>query len=984
MSSQPRPRSFLTTVLLLFAFFSGFSALVYETVWQLMLCRTFGTTTVSVTIIIASFMCGFFLGSVVLGRKADRYVRPMRVYAALELGIALSAYAFPCVLRAISGLFIWISAAAGPLSWQASVARFSLVFLALMVPSTLMGGTLPVLAAVIARDRSGRSRNLGLLYGTNTLGAAAGCFAAGFFLVRFFGMRAAVLTAAAINAVLAAAAFGSGRYFALGGMSSVPGQGRATRRAVAIVAPARPLSPVILVAAAAMTGAAALACEVLWTRCLVIFLQSSVYAFPTMLTTFLLGSAAGSAIFARAAKFATGKPVAATLLPVALGIAVVATIPMFGVLDKVMYALWISMGSGFVPYTVIGFVASALILLPPTLLMGMVFPLIAALYTGHSGRPGKGMGVCYGANTLGAVAGSVVVTWLLIPLLGITHALLLCGALYFTTGIMIAMEGPQVRAGNILRTAFAVFPVASALIGGFFLVRMPLWGKSLNFHSWQESMEIIYYKEGAGATVVAGRQPHDMYTGERYLRLCVDGVNVAGTSPMLRITQKLQGHLPLMLFRARTGKNARAVFTVGLASGETCRCLALHDIERVDCAELVPEETGALHLFEDINRGVIDNSKLRVLFTDARSYLLCTADKYDVIASDAVHPDVSLYTYTKEYFEICRDRLSPDGIFSTWVPLYNMSERHFGAMIRTLHEVFPHVQVWYSPQYRNKHIMLMGTMAPLRMDYRVFCEEFDRPGVGESLAEIAIDYPAFLMNCLVSDEATAGGLLDTVPVNTDDRPVLQYEIPLQKRSGSITVAGNLGAYCRRFPDMSGYLSAVPDSSDIVVLGAYAAAARHLVRGNEAFYAGKLSRMVNEFDSAWTAVPECAAIEEIRRTGRFTYLYEYAEMKASKGDRAAFGALRSAVELIPQSPTARNRLGLLYLSADSLAQALACFDTVLKTYPDLTPALYNRAVTLQKLGDIEGSLADLEALRCLAPDLKKADRLRSRIRARGRR
>ncbi len=247
---------------------------------------------------------------------------------------------------------------------------------------------------------------------------------------------------------------------------------------------------------------------------------------------------------------------------------------------------------------------------------------------------------------------------------------------------------------------------------------------------------------------------------------------MAGTMPMLRLSQKLQGHLPVLLYKASTGKDPKNVFLLGMATGASSYAATRHRIDRLDVVEIVSAEIDALPYFREVNGDILNEPKVRLRIDDARNYLLATREEYDVIESDTVHPEVNASLFTREYFELAKERLSESGVVSVWLPIYEMSEETFKILIKTFYSVFPHVTIWYASSQPTRHALLIGSKTKLKIDFGLLQEELEYPAVRESLAAVGLDDVFTVLSGFITDESRLSQYVADSLVNTDNHPYL--------------------------------------------------------------------------------------------------------------------------------------------------------------------------------------------------------------------
>ena len=364
---------------------------------------------------------------------------------------------------------------------------------------------------------------------------------------------------------------------------------------------------------------------------------------------------------------------------------------------------------------------------PSAFFLGSSFAFSARLYVGPGGQAGKSIGRLYGFNTLCAVVGAIVTTAWFIPNLGAQLSIVALAVFQAASGaaVMLFCEvRPTTWRGRANAAAALALLVA--------------WSCGLNYlaplsgiYAKQEPGRLLALVEGPGATITV----HQRSAVDRVIS--INGVNVAGTNPVLRATQKLQAHLPVCLHRS-----PRSVLQIGFGSGGTCYSVSLHDeIQSIDVVELNPDVLKvAAKWFADINHGVLGDPRVRVRIADAKSYVAATTQTYDLILSDSTHPRFrgNAALYAQDYFAHCAERLRPGGLISTWLPLYGMSTDDIRGILKSFQSVFPHVQVWYANSEPHENTIVIASKQPIAIDPGAVARRLAVPAITDDLAEVGI------------------------------------------------------------------------------------------------------------------------------------------------------------------------------------------------------------------------------------------------------
>jgi spermidine synthase len=772
---------------------SGASGLMLEVVWSRMLGWLLGATTWAVMTVLVAYMGGLGLGSLLWGRRVGRSARPLRLFGLMETAIGLYGLAVPILLEGLGRLFVAATRVVGEDSGGVVALRVAMAVLVLAPPTLLMGGTLPVLtrfAAIVAQP----GRAAGALYAANTAGAVVGCALAGCVLIFRLGVVETNTLAALIDLGVGVLALAWDRRVA---------PAESVMIAAGTESAARGFERVAL-ATATLSGFCGLAYEVLWTRALLAAVtDDTTYAFTLMLTAFLAGHALGAARAGRgvvATEDGRGTWWQLGSAQVLAALAAMASLPILVLIRDPISRASFTEGMNFwgarVPFHL---VISLVVFAPSAYFLGASFALAARIYVGR-GRPvGVTTGRLYGLNTLGAVLGAIVATAWLIPAFGTQRSILMLGNVQAVLGVVVLVLLGGGRATLPDRAyAAAAWAVGLALAWGL-NTALPLSG----IYARHEPGKLLALVEGRGAAVTV----HHRVTGDRVIS--INGVNVAGTNPVLRATQKLQAHLPVCLHPA-----PRSVLQIGFGSGGTCYSVSLHpEIESIDVAELNPDVLDvAMRWFGDINHHVLNDPRVRVRIVDAKSYVVATDRTYDLILSDSTHPRFrgNAALYGRDYFAACSRRLRPGGLLSTWLPLYGMSVEDVRGILKSVRSVFPHVQVWYANSEPHENTIVVASSEPIRIDPEALAARLGASPVAADLAEVGITSTIQVLDFFLMGDRGVETFGRPGRLSTDDHPRLEFLAPRSLRRKQSWLE-NLAAILRDREPLDPYLLNADDT-----------------------------------------------------------------------------------------------------------------------------------------------------------------------------
>lgn len=744
-------------MLLLAMFGSGFSALTLEVLWTKQLSLTFGSTIWAAGVVIATFMAGLALGGALFGRLADRSSNPLRLYAALELGIALSAFLFRPALRLVELGYL---AAHGqtPLSHVSSTLLLLSFCAMLLLPPTLcMGGTLPVIGRLLKRVDF--EHKISLLYASNVIGAAVGAFLAGYVLIPVMGMPGTELIACTLNLMIAAAFWWRGRT-----SNNTSGQAATTE-------PAGSWRIAYILPCTFLAGASALALQLLWTRVLVLFLGSSTYAFSSILSLYLVSMAAGGASFSFLKKKFASLPCLFAGLAILSAVYLLCSLPFYDQLTYALLKIYHWSNQSWLLYNVLLVPIVFLVVGSPAFLSGAMFPAALAIYSPKKGGAGRRVGSVVLYNTLGGVVGSLAGAFWIIPQFG-----LLSGFKLIAGGLLLIAALVAFGQRHSFVTKKWVFHFVLAAIAGTMAIYPWHWDVKLmnegmyyyaseypspaELRKHMDRQVLLANFEGTDATVTVRE---DEVSRIRYFT--VNGKVDGGTGDM--VTQILLGQLPIILH-----PNPQDVLVIGLGTGVTLGAIAHYPARSIDCVEISPAVIAASDYFREVSNGPLSDPRVSLHVQDARNFLLLQREKrYDVITSEPSNPwqAGNANLFTAEFFRIVRDRLNPGGVFFQWLPLYDLTSENLRAQLRTFSEIFPEAHLFIN----GSDLFMLGSAADIRLHYQGALHRLSRY---YSTARLnVIDNPAEL---LAKHYLFSGELVRDfgrgARMNTDLDPVLEY------------------------------------------------------------------------------------------------------------------------------------------------------------------------------------------------------------------
>lgn len=763
-------------------FLSGAAGLIYEVVWARQLSLFLGITFYAHTAVIAAYMLGLAAGSWWIGKRADLLAKPLRFYAWVEIGIGLFAVVTPWLFDFLQTMYARWAGIVGVVGTSAHLTRFAIALALLLLPTFLMGGTLPLLVRGVVARLPQLGAATGRLYGINTLGATAGVAAAGFVLLPRFGVFNAILFGVLIN-------LGIGVLILL--LKPDGRQRQAANRHDATAAELPIQSPTLstdqrwlLLAGFAAAGFAALLTQLAWIRSMVLVVGGSVYAFTITLTAFLAGIGLGSLVyshFLNRPRSAESRFVMATSLAFLIAMATLLSLLVITHLPA-----WFLQGyaagwvENFALYQLFMFVLCFAVMFLPTALMGALFPLLAVTWTSSLKGAGKGIGGAYAVNTLGSVFGTLLGGLVLLRWLGIHRGLVLAAAIYVLIGIGFWFAASR-RRPLALVAALATFLIAAWLLppwdkalmgkGVYYRPATYLQGmQSKNLHDIANEMELLYYKEGMDGTVAVG---HNGFEKSLYINGKADA-----SSKHDLATQVGLGQIGTLMH-----PDPRRALVIGLGSGITASSAATHEnIEELTVLEISPEVIEASAFFAEENRAVLKDPRVNLVAADARNYVLASQQQWDLIISEPSNPWISGVSnlFTRDFFHLTRQKLAPGGIMTQWFHTYSLSVADVKSVIHAFKGAYPHVSIW---TVGSGDLILIGSEQPHALSFKRLQSAFTETRIGPDLQRAGFASPRDLLGAFVIADGDVRGYAAGAELNTDRYPRIEFNAPRSMYSG---------------------------------------------------------------------------------------------------------------------------------------------------------------------------------------------------------
>ena len=921
-------------ILVLF-FLSGFTALLYEVVWERLLHVVFGLSTYAVTVVTAAFMLGLALGYLAgQSRRLSRY-HPFVVYGLAEGLIGVFALIFPFVLKMIDVVYV---ASGGSFALQ-----IVLTLLALALPATLMGLTLPTLARQLAQEgRTGR--RVGLLYAINTTGSVLGAFFAGVFFIRTYGVFQTTLIATAINAAICLVALTQPRR-----PVKPPDQ------------PAEPPGqtsqlPLRLLFFPFITGFTGLALQIIWVRTLICVVSNNTYSFSVVLADILLGLALGAWLYAACGPSRASQPTKALvfLLVQAIGAAaILVSLGLFNQLHDITLDLSRQVGGNhWLALGLVRFAAAAVVTLIPATASGFVVPLLVDLFrdrTGHS--PHRAAGVVFAANTFGSLGGALSGGLVLIPLLGLSQGMVFLALLSVGVGLLLLL---LTRPYGALRLAWGGFLVAATLVVA---VLVP---KELTLMKWYDRFEniegeLLFYREGVSGTLAV------FQVGE-IKELFINCIEEVPTHRDAVATFKLLGHLPLLL-----QPEPKRVLVNAVGGGVTLGAATKHDVT-VEAVDIVPDVRAAMHFFGEENGNVVERTNWTLIADDGRNYLKVSPHRYDAITADATHPAAaeSWMLYTLEYYQQVYDKLNDTGVYVQWLPLHNMAPTDYLSVLSTFRRVF-HAETLLL--FTSRYTLLVGAKQPLALSPAVLDQRLGQLSaeVRADLEEIGISRGQDILKYIIFDGPRIDALVgDDYPLLTDDHTSVEFA-----ELNRLGIAGTMPfILARLLPHIQPDRLAEQYGVEPTTMLARALFMRSKAVGTD----DPLERSymaLSEVDQAARLTPDDKDIDYYREIATLEFLdllsARYTELLNASNPATLLPKARLAAHLRPDNPFVQELLGVTLLKLEQYADALAPLEAAVNARPDDFNYVSNLAFAYEQVGRYADALHMLQRAKQANPN-----------------
>jgi len=769
-------------VKLLFGLFtlSGFTGLIYESIWSHYLKLFLGSAAFAQSFVLAAFMGGLAIGAWIASRWSRRIGNLLAVYGWIEAAIGLAALVFHELFVALTQLSLdhVIPALGSPLSVE--IYKYTVCGVLIVPQTVLLGMTFPLMSgSVIRRSPEASGHHLAMLYFTNSIGAAAGALAAAFLLLGWIGMPGTMRAAGLLNLALAAVVLSVARAGEPRPPTAAPAHG---------ALPASSHMVRLFLAAAFVTGAASFVYEIAWIRMLSLVLGSSFHAFELMLSAFITGLALGG-LWIRRRIDGIADPVRFSgVVQLAMGLAALATIFVYHyTFDWMAFALSVlQRNDGAYPlFNLFCHGIAFAVMLPATFLAGMTLPLFTHVLL-RGGHGERAIGQIYSANTLGAIAGVLLAVHVLVPGAGMKLAVVIGAAADIALGAgLLRYSQATLRRAHAFAALIAGMLAATATARAGVLDPHRLSSGVFRYGVVQRAdSQVFFYRDGKTASVAVRRQ------GDSTVGIVTNGKPDATIqmNPELEpsgdeYTMVVAAALPLLM-----KPDARTYANIGFGSGLTAETLLSHSgPQQVDSIEIEPAMVAGARAFAPRVQRPFRDRRSNIVYEDAKSYFARYGKRYDVIISEPSNPWVNgvASLFTTEFYRDVKRYMAPGGLLVQWLQTYEFNDRLLGSVLAALAENFSDFEVYET----NGADLIVVAVAegrvprpgPLPAEEAAFMDQLKHLGItrAEELAALVIGAKRDIMPLF----APLGA-----PVNSDYRPYVQLEAPRARFHGSVASA----------------------------------------------------------------------------------------------------------------------------------------------------------------------------------------------------
>ena len=825
-----------------------------------------------------------------------------------------------------------------------------------------MGATFPVLSEFFISHSDHFSHRLGKLYGINLLGAMVGALSTGFFFIPLFGVKKTIYLAVLIEFTIFSWVFLTAKKIE----KSSPIKEKLLPNNYSL--PPKDIWIKIIII---LSGACALIYEIAWMRIINLLIGSSIYAFTLLLAAYLGGLGVGSFFFSRKFDHQKDLFLLLGLLQIGIGGAALSLTPFFEKLSLLMVPFFNQFSHNFILLQALEFFGLFMILLVPSAMLGMLFPLFCKIEIKNFKSFGSAVGTVYLVNGLGAVLGIILSSLLLIPWIGLQKTVLFAVAINVLIGSFMLLFSSSL---SLIKKSLAVPLIIGATI--FFFFAQPQWNNSLMSagsylysriysnaknrmgNTLTEAMknlgDLLFYEEDV-QTTVSVRKGHN-----NQLFIQLDGKTDA-SSKNDSLIQLLIAHVPMLLHA-----NPKKAMVLGLGSGMSLAAAEKYTADHLDCLEISPGVIKASDYFKRENNNILDNPKIKVLKRDGREHLLLTNEKYDVIISQPSNPWVAGMSglLTQEFFQICSNRLNENGLCVTWLQTFNISLNNIKSVLKAFQTVFPYLSLWEAKP--GVDYFLIGCKDKIQIDLPNLQKKMsEKEELHSEFKFIGLETANDLISYFIMNEDGVINFANESMVHTDDNSFLEFQTP--KALYKETMALQLEAFNNlRGKGIESLLTDYKEHKE--TLTRIFEAQKHYALSEMYFLKNQKEEGLEQIREAYKINPSCSRI----KTNYYNLALNYANNLRQQGMLPlAIQAFSSVIQVDPKKAEGYLRLGLAYFAVNHIQAAIYQFQKVLEIEPNNPLAHINLGAAYLRSGNLEGAILENRSALRLNPDQPEA-------------
>ncbi len=787
-------------------FLSGFTSLTYELLWIKQFKLLFGATLYAISAVLCAFMLGLALGAWLITKFLDapniKKFHPIRFYGILELIIGIYALILPLILKSLSPIYPHLISLSQNSDGTLHILQFFIGTLVMLPATMLMGATLPVLGRWAISDQYQIFPGLSVLYGLNTFGAVAGCVWTQFIAVSHLGISGTNFSAVIINILVFGLCFWGIQLKANPNITTSKSESSNIRNSSAT----QPILSFLLLVLFGYSGLVALSSEILWTRILVFPLGSSLYSFAIILSAFLFGIGLGSII---------SKPLLGNskwilkfiLVELAIGVFCLMIFPIFNQftelisqIDQIFYSQQSSPEKTLWIRTLFAFG----LMLIPTLGFGMAFPLANHIHFSIFNNVTKTLGNSYAVNTIGAILGTIITPFFLIPWLGIKLSLFTLYGILILLSLVCLLIHIRPRKLTLAISFVTLIILGITFDWGTLQVDTSQIGNKnftrVEINSSLDNTLLLDYKEGSFSTLAVVEEKQ---TGAR--TLYIDGFSTATASNSVGGSAYMQamGWIPMMLHF-----NPKKALVMCFGTGNTLSTVSQFPNVSVDAVEIDRNVLSVAPWFSKWNRNVLEQPHVQIHVQDARNFIQWTQDKYDVITLEPMSPVQAGVNslYSQDFYQHSKAHLNSGGIMMQWLPLHLVGPKDTWSILKTFQSVFPHTTIWNS--FLTRIVLLVGSEKPLQLDITHFNNLMKQGPIKTMAHEIGVYGFEDFMDFYLTDGKSLFQITENAKTITDDFPLLEHSpvtlVPPLKKQTDETFINFLRFRVNRHPPVKGW------------------------------------------------------------------------------------------------------------------------------------------------------------------------------------